>query len=61
MKAAGLDPSKPAPGDVRMDDILDPPAPNPAAAVILKPMMARGAVFPTRGVVGAGGRTLRSC
>jgi hypothetical protein len=34
---------------------LDPVPPNPAAAAILTPLMARGAVFPTRGVVGAGG------
>jgi hypothetical protein len=53
IKAAGLDPSKPAPvefGWTTLDAKSDP-----AAAAILKPMMARGAAFPTRGVVGAAG------
>lgn len=53
IKAAGLDPSKPAPiefGWTTLDVKSDP-----AAAAILKPMMARGAAFPTRGVVGAAG------
>jgi len=54
MKAAGLDPSKPAPVTFGWTT-LDPTAPNPAASAILKPLMGRGAVFPTRGVVGAGG------
>jgi hypothetical protein len=54
MKAAGLDPSKPAPVSYGWTT-LDPVPPNPAAAAILTPLMARGAVFPTRGVVGAGG------
>ncbi len=53
IKAAGLDPSKAAPvefGWTTLDAKSDP-----AAAAILKPMMARGAAFPTRGVVGAAG------
>jgi hypothetical protein len=53
IKAAGLDPSKPAPveyGWTTLDAKSDA-----AAAAILKPMMARGAAFPTRGVVGAAG------
>jgi hypothetical protein len=54
MKAAGLDPSKPVQVEFGWTT-LDVTAPNPAAAAILKPMMGRGAVFPTRGVAGAGG------
>ena len=53
IKAAGLDASKAAPvefGWTTLDAKSDP-----AAAAILKPMMARGAAFPTRGVVGAAG------
>ena len=53
IKAAGLDASRPAPveyGWTTFDAKSDP-----AAAAILKPMMARGAAFPTRGVVGAAG------
>ncbi len=54
LKAAGLDPSKPAPVELGWTT-LDSPAPDAASAAILKPMMARGAAFPTRGVVGAAG------
>jgi hypothetical protein len=54
MKAAGLDPSKPVPVQYGWTT-LESPAQDPAAAAVLKPMMARGAAFPTRGVAGAGG------
>ena len=54
MTAAGLDPSKPAPVQYGWTT-LESPAQDPAASAVLKPMMARGSVFPTRGVVGAAG------
>ena len=54
MKAAGLDPSKPVPVQYGWTT-LESPARDSASAAVLRPMMARGAPFPTRGVAGAGG------
>jgi hypothetical protein len=54
MRAAGLDPSAAAPVEFGWTTI-DPSSADVASAAVLKPMMARGAVFPTRGKVGAGG------
>lgn len=54
MKAAGLDPSKAAPVQYGWTT-LESPTQDPAFAAILKPMMGRGSVFPTRGIVGAAG------
>ena len=54
MKAAGLDPSKAAPVQFGWTT-LESPARDSASAAILRPMMGRGAAFPTRGVVGAAG------
>jgi hypothetical protein len=54
MKAAGLDPSVSAPVQYGWTT-LGSPAQDPASAAILKPMLARGSAFPTRGAVGAAG------
>jgi hypothetical protein len=54
MKAAGLDPAKQVPVQFGWTT-LESPARDSASAAILRPMLGRGAQFPTRGVTGAGG------
>lgn len=55
MTAAGLDPARQVPVQFGWTTLESPPR-DSASAAILRPMMVgRGGVFPTRGVVGAGG------
>ena len=55
MKAAGLDPAKQVPVQYGWTT-LESPARDSAMAAFLRPMMVgRGGIFPTKGVVGAGG------
>jgi hypothetical protein len=54
MTAAGLDPSKPVGVQYGWTTLESTPR-DSASAAILRPMMGRGGVFPTRGVTGAGG------
>jgi hypothetical protein len=54
MTAAGLDPAKRVGVQFGWTTLESPPR-DSASAAILRPMMGRGGVFPTRGVVGAGG------
>jgi hypothetical protein len=54
MTAAGLDPAKQVPVQFGWTT-LESSAQDSASASVLRPMMARGGVFPTRGSVGAGG------
>jgi hypothetical protein len=54
MSAAGLDPAKQVPVQFGWTTLESTPR-DSASAAILRPMMGRGGMFPTRGVVGAGG------
>jgi hypothetical protein len=54
MTAAGLDPSKPIGVQFGWTTLESPPR-DSASAAVLRPLMARAAPFPTRGVAGAGG------